>query len=379
MSTPTKAARHGSRPRTPSLSESNHERQAHREQNHHGQKSPGPPVTPTRAIDANDTSPEDGDDEDEDEDSDDDDDVLCPSGGPARRGHQTGLSVSLGNTSLGKRGRSPDSSDVEERPMSKMSKTDGDGETSDDDAYNAVDDIGSDEEDNSDIEKVEERVIIHSEGEESRSQPEARGSFSSVGSIFGGLDHDLDLFLQPEPTFFDDRFDEVLGQRAQEDDEAANPTRRVRFAEEVLKHYASGSSSSSTESEDEMPLYPDIFIQQNSLDPSFRKLVEKTTAESGSDGEGSYWDFENDDRIQELGDDDESSSESSGYESMLHGKHLASFVKFLANACLKLMKVKLLTRTSMYLLRSSQTRVCCASTTKGVHVPRILSPQMRPR
>jgi len=317
MSTPTK--RTGGRPRT--LSDTPSSRPSR--QSFHGQKKNGKqhiPQSPTHddvsQSAESDADTEEGNDEDGEEEDEGDEDVFAPSVGPLKRGHQTGLSVSLSNTSLGKRGRSPDSSENEERPTSKMSKTDGDGETSDDDAYNAVDDIsGSEEEGEGDVEQTEERAIINSEEEDNTSEPGARGSFSSVGSVFGnGFDIGSDFLFGPQPTFFDDSLADVLRNNARDVDPEGVPVRRVRFAEEVTKRPASSSSSSATESEDEAQIYPDLFVQQSSLDPAFRKLVEKNNDGSGSDGEGSYWDFENDNRVEELDDDDESDSSLSGYE-----------------------------------------------------------------
>ncbi|KAF4986845.1 hypothetical protein FGRMN_10639 [Fusarium graminum] len=52
------------------------------------------------------------------------------------------------------------------------------------------------------------------------------------------------------------------------------------------------SDSDSTDTEDEtMGLFPDIFVSQNTLDPSFRREIENDPDDSS--GSGSFWDFNN--------------------------------------------------------------------------------------
>jgi hypothetical protein len=62
-------------------------------------------------------------------------------------------------------------------------------------------------------------------------------------------------------------------------------TRRVRF--DVPSDDDDGSSSDSTE-EDHALLYPDIFVDQSTLDPSFRRQIENEADESSASD--SFWD-----------------------------------------------------------------------------------------
>ena len=116
--------------------------------------------------------------EDESENDVEEPSVIAPSGVVRkRRNHQTGLSISLSQSSLTaankskKRARSPSISgddDRETRPT-KLSKIASDAgallsSSSDDEIYNAVDLI-SESEDDHDVEQVEEGAIIASEGD----------------------------------------------------------------------------------------------------------------------------------------------------------------------------------------------------------------------
>lgn len=332
---PYKTSRKVPRPRKDSDSSLASEDSFQSEPRNQGSKYPSATRRPTSSKkSAGDTSPEDGDDEegeDEDEESDEEPDTVAPFGGPSsKRGHQTGLSLSLTNTSLGKRGRSPASDGNDERPMSKMSRTsEATAETSDDDAaYAALDDDDfsdgdeGDEDDEGEFEQDEEDEIIRGAEDEQAQWADRHGSFSSVDSFFGMLGGvDPGLYPQRPTTFFGEelarveqsqRRSSMAASTAGETADTDVPVRRVRFADEVTR------SSSSTESEDEAPVYPDLFLPQDQLDPGFRRFLEFSNDQQNSDSEDSFSEFANDDRlIEELDDDADSESGSSGYESTL--------------------------------------------------------------
>ncbi|KAL9123033.1 MAG: hypothetical protein Q9187_000405 [Circinaria calcarea] len=172
-----------------------------------------------------------------------------------------------------------------------------------DDDYNEIDLITDLDEGEPDMEEFEERVIIDSEEDEKSnagsliipSWPE-----SLSGDEWQGFDLDNSLFLSDVPYF-----DEQIGRT--DPDVLANevalynatstnyrpsspiPPRRVRFVE--TKHPSSASSGTSDVDQD---IFPDLFVQQDSLDPTFRRLIENdqdADTQSLMESEGSYWDL----------------------------------------------------------------------------------------
>ncbi|KAF2843713.1 hypothetical protein M501DRAFT_1013051 [Patellaria atrata CBS 101060] len=210
-------------------------------------------------------------------------------------------------------------------------------ESSDDD-YAGVELVSDSEDNEPDMEKLEEQMIINSEaGLDLFSR---RDSISSIGSdmfdfaLIGGEP------LDPEGDFFDipstiEEVAELTGFdpfKATPTSNGRKPsdgsTRRVRFDLEDSKvpedaEVAEVSdSSSSTSSGADSALFPDLFLQQDQLDPSFRYMIENemdldignTTA---SDGE---WELNGDAsnvshgiRTESEGSGD-SEAGSSGYE-----------------------------------------------------------------
>ena len=284
----------------------------------------------------------------EDEDSNDDDDdaeAIAPSGRSAgRNGRRAGLidGIYAGT----KRRRSPHSSEEEQlsRKVVKPMKTAaplgaaknllGD---SDDEEYNAVDFISDSEEEEPSVEQLEEKMIIDSEeaneSDEKTPGPSAPPSVSSIE--WEGFDLDDGIFLGDIP-FFDDEIGRtepnVLGSEIDlygidaiyTGEPLPSPTpRRVRFAD-AEQHHSSSSSNHTSDAEEDA--FPDLFLQQDSLDPHFRLLIENDNdAGDGnivSDGEGSCWDFDEHENFEfekhGLGESSGSScGSSSGYESEL--------------------------------------------------------------
>ena len=200
--------------------------------------------------------------------------------------------------------------------------------TSDDDDYAGVEAISDSEEDEPDVEEAEEQAIIESEDEDELQA--SRPSIDDDQSSWGGFD-DQEEILGENTQFFEDHITRghapdhdtigtVWNQGLSEDDVRAN--RRVHFAED------------SSSSEDEGDAWPDLFVPQDSLDPSFRRAIERNDDDflgGSSDGEGSYWDFNAEESGHVQGqqfpsqadgadDNDDSLSDtsagSSGYESM---------------------------------------------------------------
>ncbi|MCJ1476035.1 hypothetical protein MMC13_004700 [Lambiella insularis] len=206
----------------------------------------------------------------------------------------------------------------------------------DDEDYNAVDLISDSDEGDPTLEKMEEKMIIDSEEENadtfvSQGVPPRPRSTSSED--WQGFQLPETLLLDEIP-FFQEQLertdpDAVAGAFSLCD--SAPPlryplspsppaARRVRFVEEVSR--GADRTSSSTPSVDRQ-IFPDLFMQQDSLDPSFRSLLESDNIDenhSVTDGEGSHWDLDDNEdfELEKHGLDDYGSSDggsSSGYES----------------------------------------------------------------
>lgn len=194
---------------------------------------------------------------------------------------------------------------------------------SDDDDYSGVDLISDSEGDEPDVEVAEEQAIIESEEEDDDyASPQLQADDDK--SSWGGLDmfdDNPDLFFgeQIVRPAIPDIFTVPTGwmTEAGSDDESQPETaRRVRF---------DLSDTDTAVSEIEDNIFPDIFLEQGSLDPGFRRTIENDQNKDNDDppsDDGSYWDFRGDDVeiVEEDHDCDEdkqseSSCGSSGYES----------------------------------------------------------------
>lgn len=301
------------------------------------------------------------------EDADDEDDqpaVRAPSYGRRDRPHKAGVKTTKG---------------------SKKRRMDGyDGQSDDngsfdssDDIYAAVDYIsdGDDDEDQ-DVELLEERMIMESEDEHDLggilSTPNLVSSGAGESHGWSGSNVFDDHMLLADASFFDD--EQLYGamQTFGETDMASETAvetpmpRRVHFEED-----SDSSSDSDSHTDDEIP---GDFLQQDSLDPQLRRMIESDNepyrrhrrqsdemfAESDY-GHSNIYHVESDARSE--------ASESSGYESMQD--RLDSFSCFNADPFPKPMMVRLQMKTSLRLPRSP-IRVPSSAAT-------LLPPWPRPR
>ena len=318
----------------------------------HRSKVGSTPSNTTGTGGATETGNEDSDAEADGEDDDDDDDEEPEESAPSgkqrqKRRYQTGRPCTAGlrkiQSTMRKRAWSSSSEDVEEltRPTKaakSMPEIGGSVNESDDEDYNAVDLISDSDEEEPTVEKIEERMIIDSEEENNidfvpRTIKPRSSSISS--DEWQGFDLEGGLFFSDMPFF-----DEQMGRMSHNDAASEGglydggsileldhspsppPARRVRFVDDVVTAYDSTSSSNSDADNE---VFPDLFMHQDSLDPGFRKMIENDNdgdANSTSDGEGSYWNL-NDNEDFELekhglkddGDSSDSCGSSSGYES----------------------------------------------------------------
>ena len=206
---------------------------------------------------------------------------------------------------------------------------------SDDEDYDGVDLISDSDEEEPTLEKFEEQMIIESEEENVEDYvPRFMPGASPSASFTGWQDFALDegLFLSDVPFFQEqtehadpqafanamDIFSEIsLG--SHRSSPSPPPPRRVRFADDVLRGSDGMLSPASSANND---IFPDLFMPQDTLDPTFRLLIENDNCDdvqSLTDGERSYWDFEHNDDfdLEKCGLQDSSSEcgSSSGYES----------------------------------------------------------------
>ena len=259
----------------------------------------------------------DSDNDNKENEADEPDEIAPSDINRKKRGHQTGLSVSLSNTKIdggvitrkrawSNRAREEEEDKEETIQSTKSSKlrVEDDVLTSDDeDNYDGVDLI-SESGDERDLEKEEEHVIILSEEENPffGKEEALQGEFLDSWEGF----EDTSLPNVEENPFFSEHFGRMAPNNsnalyhrpdANRDSPPAatsSVTRRVRFVDEV----GGSSSNSSNESEVDQEIFPDLFLQQDKLDPSFRKMLEQDGA--SSDSERSYWDlgYHDDERLE---------------------------------------------------------------------------------
>lgn len=200
----------------------------------------------------------------------------------------------------------------------------------DDDDYNGVDAIS--ESDEGDARTRQEEDMMLSSQNLNADEEEAlvrRLSLSSAGSDFAAFGISSSYlfaespFLQSQFMFDELESDNVFGGTtplARKNSEESNDGgRRVRFEDE-MDH----SDAESVDSEQVESFFPDLFVQQDHLDPNFRRVIENDQdlyLDDASDT-GSYWDYDGDElRVlmmdnESSGSDSDLSAGSSGYECM---------------------------------------------------------------
>lgn len=197
---------------------------------------------------------------------------------------------------------------------------------SDDEGYSAVDEISESEDDDEEhVFAAEEEHIISHEAHrgQPRSLPPQQDVEDDADEEDDDDDDDEDTELpeqaseEVEADEDDDDGDEVAswdgilsdGEDAAASDFAANYMLDPNVAN-VERHVRftgvpdSDSDSTTTDStEDVEGFFPDIFVEQASLDPAFRREIEYDPDESSNSG-GSFWDFGSQDRFEVESDDE---------------------------------------------------------------------------
>lgn len=196
---------------------------------------------------------------------------------------------------------------------------------SDDEGYSAVDEISESEDDDEEhvFAAEEEHIISH---EAHRGQPRSLPPQQDVEDDADEEDDDEDdedtelpeqASEEVEADEDDEDGDEVAswdgilsdGEDAAASDFAANYMLDPNVAN-VERHVRftgvpdSDSDSTTTDTtEDVEGFFPDIFVEQASLDPAFRREIEYDPDESSNSG-GSFWDFGSQDRFEVESDDE---------------------------------------------------------------------------
>ncbi|KAH8652636.1 hypothetical protein BGZ60DRAFT_181815 [Tricladium varicosporioides] len=194
---------------------------------------------------------------------------------------------------------------------------------SSDDDYDGVDLISDSEEDEPDVEGVEEQAIIESEEDEDEDndtpRPTREFEYQDNWEGFGTSSVDGTI----DETFFDEH---MARMHAEEDTETAprkfSTSSSSLTADTPRRVHFDLSDSDDLDSDQEDPVFPDIFLDQNSLDPKFRRIIENDEDPNLSDDE--FWGSVGSDAGKQEQDpnqtnDNESDSDSftgsSGYES----------------------------------------------------------------
>jgi len=142
-------------------------------------------------------------------------------------------------------------------------------------------DDDADEEDDDDDEEEEVELPVASAEDDDDDEEEEAGSWDGIPS---------------------DSDDPITAEFANYmmDPNVANVQRHVRFT--GVPDSDSDSTTTDT-TEDVENIFPDIFVEQGSLDPAFRREIEYDPEDSSNSG-GSFWDFSSGDRIEFDSDED---------------------------------------------------------------------------
>ncbi|KAJ9649664.1 hypothetical protein H2199_000443 [Coniosporium tulheliwenetii] len=197
-------------------------------------------------------------------------------------------------------------------------------EISDDDeeVYKGVDQISDSEEDDPDVEKLKEKMIIESEADIFTPSfysgiPDNVMDFAPFGEEsfldgFGLGDTAMGLNDAHLLSNHDAYFDITSPDKAQSE----GSSRRVRFDDNIRYSDETSCTCSGDETDD----FPDLLLDQASLAPGFRSMIENDGdtdfgGAAASDGENSYWDFTEERDYEGIGSaSPDSDMESSGYE-----------------------------------------------------------------
>jgi hypothetical protein len=283
-----------------------------------------------------------------DDDDADEEDHLAPSyGSQKRRGGKTGSKTGSSSRANGKKKR-------------KLSYDDGYGgqqsgaEDSSDDGYGAVDDITDADDEELDVEKLEEQLIVESEDEHRKvhsvmsiSDAVDVDEWAGLGSFEDHIPFSTATFLDEEQLY---SALDAFGETDMTSEAIETPVQRhVHFEEDDSDSSSDSDQDPSGSTDDEIP---GDFLQQDSLDPTLRRMIENDhdslSRNQRYDDVFGEMDFSHPANIYHV-ESDAVSDESSGYESMYlqAGPSSRRFTDFLQPMTAKLrMKICLRQRQS---------------------------------
>lgn len=258
---------------------------------------------------------------DDSSDSDDDEDDLPAESTPSyrniiRRGRKAGpVTHQSPLTNGSKILRLPNNRILNDHQGSDADSSD------DDDGYAAVDDISDDDEEDLDVEKLEEQMIVESEDEHRSDDIVPSLPFLSESADWPALATLDDSVPFPAACILDEETLysglDTFGETDFTSEAVETPARRhVHFEESDSSPSDSDQSPSSSTDED----IPGDFLQQDSLDPIIRRMIENESETLGKESERYDDIFGELDNNQSANiyhvESDALTSDPSGYESM---------------------------------------------------------------
>ncbi|CAG8955445.1 hypothetical protein HYFRA_00010311 [Hymenoscyphus fraxineus] len=210
-------------------------------------------------------------------------------------------------------------------PLSKKSRQNSrTTDISSDDDYGGVDLISDDDESEPDVEGVEEQAIIDSEADDEDEDDDDLETtprpFIDEEETWEGFGPDTAVI--PSGTFFDEHISRMNAPDHDTEATLWNATASSVFTDTDTPsgrrvHFDLSDSESDDDAPNEDSFYPDIFVDQNSLAPSFRREIHR---DIDADNRGGFWDFSDNETAPAKNDQDDKednsdySTGSSGYE-----------------------------------------------------------------
>jgi hypothetical protein len=188
------------------------------------------------------------------------------------------------------------------------------------DGYEGVDDITDDSDgEEPDVEAAEAQLIIE---EDDDSLPNPRPAKDGDEVSWNGFDDDQEVLGDEQPYF-----DEHMARAANASQATLLPTSDTELDIRRVRFDLSDSSSTMSDDDDygdEYP-WPEPFVDQSRLDPSFRRQIEDDRDEDRASSDGGFWDFKGNedyphhqhgaDKVSISSSGSEAESDESGYES----------------------------------------------------------------
>ncbi|KAL1969626.1 hypothetical protein VTN77DRAFT_8179 [Rasamsonia byssochlamydoides] len=219
---------------------------------------------------------DDSEDDEADSEPSSDDDDADEEDQPADSTPSYGSKKSRGSKAGSKAGSSPLTNGKKKRKLSyddgydgQHSSAENNDSDSSDDSYGAVDDITDDDDEDLHVEKVEEQLIVESENERLKTDsilsdaPDA-DEWEGLGSLDDHVPFSTASFLDEDQLY---SALDTFGETDMTSEAVETPVQRHVHFEEV----DSDSSSDSDQTDDELP---GDFLQQDSLDPTLRRMIE---------------------------------------------------------------------------------------------------------